>query len=123
MYWGPSYQMTSSTCASAFCASSPKTERYGSGLRKWTTPVMPGSFAQRRLSPPRLIAPCVWPWKLRHWVRILWRPVYRRASLIAFSFASVPPVVKIDLVRSPGATSAILRASVAWASEVKAGET
>src|SRR2546427_12205233 len=37
---------------------------------------------------------------------ILWRPVYQRASLIAFSFASAPPFVKNDIVRAPGVTSA-----------------
>jgi hypothetical protein len=37
---------------------------------------------------------------------ILCRPVYQRASLIAFSFASAPPFVKNDIVRSPGVTSA-----------------
>ena len=37
---------------------------------------------------------------------ILWRPVYQRASLIAFSFASAPPFVKNDMQRSPGVTSA-----------------
>ena len=37
---------------------------------------------------------------------ILWRPVYQRASLIAFSFASAPPFVKNDIERSPGVTSA-----------------
>ena len=42
---------------------------------------------------------------------ILWRPVYQRASLIAFSFASAPPFVKNDIVRSPGVTSASSRAS------------
>jgi len=31
--------------------------------------------------------------------------VYQRASLIAFSLASVPPFVKNDIVRSPGVTS------------------
>ena len=43
---------------------------------------------------------------------ILCRPVYQRASLIAFSFASAPPFVKNDIVRSPGVTSASIRASV-----------
>src|SRR2546430_16358943 len=52
MYSGPSYQITSSTWASAFCTSPPKTERYGSGLRKCTTPVIPGSAGQRRVVPP-----------------------------------------------------------------------
>src|SRR6266536_1136995 len=42
---------------------------------------------------------------------ILWRPVYQRASLIAFSFASAPPFVKKDITRSPGVTSARSRAS------------
>ena len=37
--------------------------------------------------------------------------MYQRASLIAFSFASAPPFVKNDIVRSPGVTSAISRAS------------
>ena len=37
---------------------------------------------------------------------ILWRPVYQRASLIAFSFASAPPFVKNENDRSPGVTSA-----------------
>jgi hypothetical protein len=36
---------------------------------------------------------------------ILCRPVYQRASLIAFSFASAPPFVKNDIARSPGVTS------------------
>ncbi len=43
---------------------------------------------------------------------ILWRPVYQRASLIAFSFASAPPFVKNVIERSPGVTSLIRRASV-----------
>src|SRR4051795_9962566 len=43
---------------------------------------------------------------------ILLRPVYMRASLIAFSFASAPPFVKNDIARSPGVTSASRRASV-----------
>ena len=42
---------------------------------------------------------------------ILWRPVYQRASLIAFSFASAPPFVKNDIDRSPGVTSASSRPS------------
>src|SRR4051794_41954084 len=42
---------------------------------------------------------------------ILWRPVYQRASLIAFSFASAPPFVKNDIFRLPGVTSASRRAS------------
>jgi hypothetical protein len=42
---------------------------------------------------------------------ILCRPVYQRASLIAFSFASAPPFVKNDIVRSPGVTSASRRPS------------
>ncbi len=37
---------------------------------------------------------------------ILCRPVYMRASLIAFSFASAPEFVKNDIERSPGVTSA-----------------
>src|SRR2546423_10254351 len=37
---------------------------------------------------------------------ILWRPVYQRASLMAFSFASAPPFVKNDIDKSPGVTSA-----------------
>ncbi len=43
---------------------------------------------------------------------ILCRPVYQRASLIAFSFASAPPFVKNDISRSPGVISASMRASV-----------
>ena len=42
----------------------------------------------------------------------LCRPVYQRASLIAFSFASAPPFVKNDIVRSPGVTSASRRAEL-----------
>jgi hypothetical protein len=42
---------------------------------------------------------------------ILCRPVYQRASLIAFSFASAPPFVKKDIVRFPGVTSASSRPS------------
>ena len=42
---------------------------------------------------------------------ILCRPVTRRASLIAFSFASAPPFVKNDMERSPGVTSASSRPS------------
>ena len=42
---------------------------------------------------------------------ILCRPVYQRASLIAFSFASAPPFVKNDIARSPGLTSASRRPS------------
>src|SRR2546421_5190443 len=42
----------------------------------------------------------------------LCRPVYQRASLIAFSFASAPPFVKKDIWRSPGVISASMRASV-----------
>ena len=37
--------------------------------------------------------------------------MYQRASLIAFSFASAPPFVKNDIVRSPGVTSASSRPS------------
>ena len=58
---GPSYQITSSTCASAFWTSFPKSERYGSGLRNRTIPGIPGSFAQRRLSPPAVIDAAVCP--------------------------------------------------------------
>src|SRR5438876_749163 len=47
-YCGPSYQMTSWTWASAFCASSPKTARYRSGLRKCCNPARPGSVDERR---------------------------------------------------------------------------
>ena len=43
---------------------------------------------------------------------ILCRPVYQRASLIAFSFASAPPFVKNDIVRLPGVTSASIRAEL-----------
>src|SRR2546428_455260 len=32
---------------------------------------------------------------------ILWRPLYQRGGLIAFSFASAPPVVEDDIFRSP----------------------
>src|SRR4051812_50090623 len=39
-------------------------------------------------------------------------PVYQRASLIAFSFASAPPFVKKAIARWPGVTSANKRASV-----------
>src|SRR5215216_3290011 len=46
----------------------------------------------------------------------LCRPVYQRASLTAFSFASAPPFVKNDIVRSPGVTSASRRPSVDRAS-------
>ena len=42
---------------------------------------------------------------------ILWRPVYQRASLMAFSLASAPPLVKNDIFRLPGVTSASRRAS------------
>ena len=42
---------------------------------------------------------------------ILLRPVARRASLTAFSFASAPPFVKNDTDRSPGVTSASRRPS------------
>jgi len=50
---------------------------------------------------------------------ILWRPVARRAILMAFSFASAPPSVKNVFFRSPGVISAsisprIPRTSVAW---------
>ena len=38
--------------------------------------------------------------------------MYQRASLIAFSFASAPPFVKNAIDRSPGVTSASMRASV-----------
>jgi hypothetical protein len=38
--------------------------------------------------------------------------VYQRASLITFSFASAPPFVKNDMVRSPGVTSASSRPRV-----------
>ena len=38
--------------------------------------------------------------------------MYQRASLIAFSFASAPPLVKKAMEMSPGVTSAISRASV-----------
>src|SRR6266566_5149178 len=41
---------------------------------------------------------------------ILCRPVYQRASLTAFSFASAPPFVKKDIWRSPGVISANNRA-------------
>ena len=51
-----------------------------------------------------------------HGATTLCRPVYQRASLIAFSFASAPPFVKKDIVRSPGVTSARSRASVERAS-------
>jgi hypothetical protein len=42
---------------------------------------------------------------------ILWRPVTQRATLIAFSFASAPPLVKNDIFRFPGVTSASSRPS------------
>ena len=38
--------------------------------------------------------------------------MYQRASLIAFSFASAPPLVKNAMEMSPGVTSVISRASV-----------
>ena len=38
--------------------------------------------------------------------------MYQRASLIAFSFASAPPLVKNAIEMSPGVTSASSRASV-----------
>src|SRR5918998_1157374 len=41
----------------------------------------------------------------------LLRPVYQRASLIAFSFDSAPPFVKNDIFRLPGVTSASRRPS------------
>ena len=84
---------------------------------------MPGSFAQRRLSPPSVAAPCVWPWNERHWVRTLCRLVYMRAIRRACSFASLPPVVKSVLVRSPGVTSATRRASSARLSSPNEGVT
>ena len=40
---------------------------------------------------------------------ILCRPVTQRATLIAFSFASAPPLVKKDIFRLPGVTSATSR--------------
>jgi hypothetical protein len=51
----------------------------------------------------------------------LCRPVYQRASLTAFSFASAPPFVKKDISRSPGVTSASRRASVERASVAMGG--
>jgi hypothetical protein len=77
-----------------------------------TTPEMPGSAAHLRGSPVRVIAPAVAPWYERYRAITLCRPVYQRASLIAFSFASAPPFVKNDIARSPGVISASMRASV-----------
>ena len=37
---------------------------------------------------------------------ILWRPVKKREILIAFSFASAPPLVKKNVSMSPGVISA-----------------
>ena len=82
---------------------------YGSNIR--TTPGMPGSTAQRRGSPVSVTAPFVAPWYERYRATILWRPVTRRASLTAFSFASAPPFVKNETLRSPGVTSASIRPS------------
>ena len=42
---------------------------------------------------------------------ILCRPVKKRASLIAFSFASAPPLVKKKTSMSPGVISASFAAS------------
>ena len=85
--------------------------------------MIPGSFAQRRLSPPSVAAPCVWPWNERHCVRTLCRFVYMRAMRSACSFASLPPVVKSVLVRSPGVISAMSRASSARVSSPNDGVT
>jgi len=86
-----------------------------------TTPGTPGSAAHRRGSPVTLAAPAVAPWYERYRATIFWRPVYQRASLIAFSVASAPPLVKNDIVKSPGVISASNAASRARASSVIAG--
>ena len=85
---------------------------YGSSMR--TTPGMPGSAGQRRGSPVSVIAPAVAPWYslvARDHLLAAGRPA--RGNLIAFSFASAPPLVKKDIFRSPGVTSAISRATQA----------
>ena len=58
-----------------------------------------------------MTAPFVAPWYERYRAMILLRPVTRRASLTAFSFASAPPFVKNETDRSPGVTSASIRPS------------
>ena len=58
-----------------------------------------------------MTAPFVAPWYERYRAMTLLRPVTRRASLTAFSFASAPPFVKKETDRSPGVTSASMRPS------------
>src|SRR5918992_2004123 len=84
----------------------PAGQRYVYGSNILTTPGMPGSAGHRRGSPVSVIAPAVAPWYDRYRAMILCRPVYHRASLTAFSLASAPPLVKNDILRSPGVTSA-----------------
>ncbi len=50
---------------------------------------------------------------------ILWRPVYQRAILIAFSLASAPPLVKNALLRLLGVTSWSSRPASARAAVVE----
>ena len=114
-FCGPSYWRISSRCGApvqtGHGSGCPAGQRYVYGSSMRTIPGSPGSAGQRRGSPVAEIAPAVAPWYERYRVTILCRPVYQRASLIAFSFASAPPFVKNDIVRSPGVTSARSRAS------------
>ena len=79
--------------------------------RTRTTPQTPVSAAHRRGSPVAVITCPVAPWYERYRARIFCRPVAWRAILIAFSFASAPPLVKKKTSMSPGASSASLAPS------------
>ena len=54
---------------------------------------------------------------------ILWRPVYKRASFIACSTASVPPLVKKVRLSEPGVISASVLPSLPRASVIMPGCT
>ena len=76
-------------------------------------PGIAGSSAKWRGSPVRFPAPNVEPWYERYWLITLKRPVYIRAILIAFSFASAPPFVKKTFPKQSGSLSTIDFASFA----------
>ena len=69
-------------------------------------------------SPPTLEAPSPAPWKASQKLSVLKRPVAARASLMATSTASLPPVVNSTLPATP--VSAWKRAPSASASSTAA---
>ena len=70
-------------------------------------------------SPPTLAAAKPAPWKASQNDTVLKRPVAARASLMATSIASEPPVVNSTLSRLPGASLPNVSASSTAGSQVK----